>query len=159
MLLYSPNWLFIAPGTILTILGLIGFIFLLPQPLTLAGVTFDINTLLVSSTIILVGTQILFFGLIIKTYATTVGLWPGNKRWLNFIKGRPVEWGIGIGLFFILSGSGYLINAILFWHSADFGQLYYQDSLRAVIPAITGIGVGFQVLFSGFVLALLGLER
>ena len=44
-------------GTALTILGLMGFIFLLPQPLTLAGVTFDINTLLVSSTTILVGTE------------------------------------------------------------------------------------------------------
>ena len=159
MLLYSPNWLFIAPGAILTILGLIGFIFLLPQPLTLVGITFDINTLLVSSTTILVGTQILFFGLIIKTYATAVGLWPGNKRWKNFIKGRPIEWGIGIGLFFILAGSGYLINAILSWHSVGFGQLSYQESLRTVIPAVTGIGVGFQVLFSGFVLALLGLER
>lgn len=159
MLLYSPNWLFLAPGTVLIILGLIGFIFLLPQPLTLAGITFDLNTLLVSSTTILVGTQILFFGLIIKTHATTVGLWPGNKRWNNFVKGRPIEWGIGIGLFLILAGSGYIINAILSWHSVGFGQLSYQESLRTVIPAITGIGVGFQVLFSGFVLALLGLER
>jgi len=48
---------------------------------------------------------------------------------------------------------------VLKWKATGFGELSYQDSLRTVIPAVTGIGLGVQVVASGFVLAILDIEN
>jgi hypothetical protein len=161
MLLYSPVWLFVLPGLCLSLAGILGFMLLLPEPLTLFnGITFDLNTLLVSSSAILVGFQILGFGLFVKVYAVNTGMSPGESSWLKIFKHHhTVEWGIGIGFLLMAVGFTFLITAILEWKSAGFGQLSYQHSLRIVIPAVTGIGLGIQVVASGFVLAILGVDR
>lgn len=160
MLLYSPNWLFLIPGILLTVLGGLGFLILLPGPLKVGDVTFDLNSLLVSSVSLIMGFQTLAFALFVKTYAANTGLLPGPKpRLIRLIEGRPVEWGIGIGLLFILGGLTCLAKAVLAWQAVDFGPLPYQDSLRTVITSVTGLTLGLQTIFSGFVLAILGLER
>ena len=159
MLLYSPLWLFILPGLLLFLLGAFGFILLIAKSFTIGKVTFDLSSLLVSSTSLLVGFQVFGFGLFIKAYAVNAGLLPGKEVWLKLIRGRPVEWGIAIGATCILCGVGYLIYAILLWKSAGFGPMPYQTNLRMVIASITGIGLGIQVMFYGFALAILGLER
>ncbi len=160
MLLYSPNWLFMIPGLILAVLGAVGFLVLLPGPLLVpGGVTLDLNTLLVATMAMLVGTQILGFGLFAKAYAATEGLLPGAEGWLRVLKGRPVEWGILAGLVLVLAGLGDLGYATWVWQAAGFGPLSYQESLRMVIPAVTGIALGAQAMFFGFALGILGLEK
>lgn len=159
MLLYSPLWLFILPGLFLAVFGLIGFILLRSAPVKVGVITFDLNSLLVSSTAMVVGFQVLGFGMFIKAYAVNSGLLPGKNFWFQIVKGRPVEWGICIGLFFALVGTGSLIQEVLTWKSAGFGALSYQSSLRAVITAVTGIGLGIQAMVYGFALAIIGLER
>ncbi len=157
MLLYSPKWLFILPGLILTIFGILGFILFLSKPLTIGSISFDLNSLLVSSTAILTGFQILAFGLFVKVYAVYAGLLPGQENLLRIISSHSVEWGIVIGLVFLLAGVGLIFNMILEWKATGFGSLPYQDSLRTVILAITIIGLGIQAAFSGFALSILGL--
>jgi len=160
MLLYSPNWLFLIPGFLFTILGGLGFFILLPGPLRVGEVTFDLNSLLVSSVSLIMGFQTLAFALFVKTYAANTGLLPGPKPHLiKLVEGRSVEWGIGVGLLFIMGGLACLAKAMLAWQAADFGPLPYQDSLRTVITSVTGLTLGVQTIFSGFVLAILGLER
>ncbi len=159
MLLYSPLWLFILPGLFLATLGLSGFILLIFEPVKVGTVTFDLSSLLVSSSSLLVGFQIFGFGIFIKAYAIGAGLLPGREFWLKLTKGRPVEWGILSALMFILCGSGYLVYATLLWKSAGFGPMPYQTILRMVIASITGIGLGIQAMVYGFALAVLGLER
>jgi len=160
MLLYSPKWLFIVPGAILFLMGLIGSIILLPKPLTIfAGITLDLNTLLVSSTTMLVGFQIFSFGIFTKAYAVSNGLLPGREHWFKLINGKSVEIGIIIGFIIILVGVATLGYAVMGWKIANFGQISYQESLRKVIPAIICIGLGIQTVVSGFVLAILGLKR
>ncbi len=160
MLLYSPNWLFLIPGILLTVLGGLGFFILLPGPLKLGGITFDLNSLLVFSMSLIMGFQTLAFAFFVKTYAANTGLLPGPKpRLIRLIEGRPVEWGVGIGLLFILGGIACLVKALLAWHAVGFGPMPYQESLRTVITSVTGLTLGVQTIFSGFVLAILGLEH
>ena len=159
MLLYSPLWLFILPGLSLAVFGFIGFILLRYAPVKVGLVTFDLNSLLVSSTAMLVGFQVLCFGMFIKAYAVNSGLLPGKNFWFQIVKGQSVEWGICIGLLFALTGTGSLIQEILTWKSVGFGTLSYQSSLRAVITAVTEIGLGIQAMVYGFALAIIGLER
>ncbi|MCP4680740.1 MAG: glycosyltransferase family 2 protein [Desulfobacterales bacterium] len=159
MLLYSPKWLFILPGLVLAILGILGFILFLSKPVTIGSITFDLNSLLVSSTAILTGFQILAFGLFVKAYAVNAGLLPDRENRLNIIHSHPVEWGIAIGFVFVLAGLGIILNIILEWRAAGFGPLSYQDSLRTVILAVTIISLGIQAAVSGFALSILGLKR
>ena len=159
LLLYSPKWLFVLPGLLLTIAGASGFILLLPMPLTIRGVTFDLNSLLVSSVAMLTGFQVLAFGLFIKAYAVNIGLLPGKEYWHRLVNGCAVEWGIGIGLVLMVSGLGLLIHAILYWKAAGFGHLPYQISHRTVILAVTLISLGIQASVYGFALNILGLQR
>lgn len=158
MLLYSPDWLFILPGLLLALAGLLGFVILLPKPLIFTNIIFDLNSLIVSSTTFLVGFQIFSFGFIIKAYAVRKGLLPGKKCWTTLVKGNATEWGILVGIFITAIGIGILGNAILEWKAAGFGPLSYQGSLRRCILAITGIGLGIQIALYGFALNILGLE-
>lgn len=159
MLLFSPRWLFLYPGLLMFLAGAFGFALLTASPLTIGNVTFDTNTLLVCSVMITTGVQLLFFALFIQAYAIQMGLLAPDKR-IEFIFNHSlVEWGIAIGLVFLLSGVIYMGSAFLYWKSSDFGALSYPDSLRVVIPSITAIAVGIQCIFSGFALAVLGLSN
>lgn len=158
MLLYSPMWLFMIPGFILFLSGLTGFAVLLPAPLRIGTITFDLSSLMVFAAAILAGFQMLGFGLFVKAYAVHTGLLPHHVKWQRLVQGRPVEWGMAIGLFFMLFGAGLLFHAVQIWRSAGFGPLPYQNILRIVISATTAIGLGIQVMANGFALAVLGME-
>lgn len=138
--------------------GLIGFGILLPAPLRIGRVTFDLSSLLVCAAAILTGFQMLGFGLFVKAYAVHSGLFPHQERWRRLVQGKPVEWGIAIGLLFMLFGAGCLFHAVGIWKQAGFGPLPYQHILRIVISATTAIGLGIQVMVNGFALAVLGLD-
>ncbi len=159
MLLYSPNWLFILPGFLLMLTGIIGFGLLWSEPLAVKGVTFDLGSLIVANTAILLGMQILCFGILIKVYAINSGLWPESPHWLQFARGRPVEWGVVSGLLLFIAGLASLVYSVLIWQDAGFSALDYQASLRIIIPAVTLMTLGFQITFSGFAIAILGIER
>ncbi len=159
MLLYSPNWLFVIPGASITLLGLIGFLILLPGPLTLGGITFDLNSLLISSVTMILGYQTLAFALFVKIYAANSGLIPGKRSCLlRWIEGRSVEVGIMVGVVFMLAGIACLVANVLAWKEAGFGRLPVQESLRMTIVTVTALTLGIQTVFSGFVIAILGLK-
>ena len=57
---------------------------------------------------------------------------------------------IGLGLFLL---------AVNRWRRLDFGDLPYPEGLRFVIPAVTVITLGVQIIFSSFFLSVLGIRR
>lgn len=62
MLAYAPNWVFLAPGSLLTVLSALALAWLIPGPQTINGITFDINTMLVAAVGLLFGVQVVLFG-------------------------------------------------------------------------------------------------
>ncbi len=159
MLLFTPKWLFLIPGLVLSGLSATAFSILLWGPVTVGGVEFSTNTLLVSATGILVGFQVSFFGVYTKAYAVHEGLLPPDKRIETLLASHPIESGIVLGLLIFLAGLAYLIVAVLNWQEIGFGGLSYEKGLRIVIPAVTAIALGIQIIFSGFAFAILGLRR
>jgi glycosyltransferase involved in cell wall biosynthesis len=159
LLLFSPRWLFFIPGLVLLAVGLLGFLLLVRGPLTVGGVTFDTNTLLVCAMTLLVGTQAVFFSLQAKAYATSVGLMRPDPRIERLFGIAYLEISTALGVALMLIGVAYLFVATTVWQKTNFGPLSYSDSLRTVIPGVTAIALGAQVLFSGFALAVIGLFR
>ena len=159
MLLFSPRWLFLWPGLILLALGLAGCIALAGSAVTVGRVVFDANTLLVSAMMLIVGFQVTFFALAIRSYCFSTGLLPASKSLSRILRLFTLERGIVMGALSIVAGAAFLIAAVLKWKHAGFGQLSYPESLRLVIPAITLTTLGVQVVFSSFFLSILTLER
>jgi len=60
----------------------------------------------------------------------------------------------GVGLLLALAGAGLLAFGIFVWNQVGFGQLSYPGSLRIVIPAVTLIMLGMQIIFTSFLISM-----
>jgi len=48
---------------------------------------------------------------------------------------------------------------VLYWNGRRFGQLNYEHSLRLMIPSVTALIVGWQVILGTFFLSILGIKH
>ena len=159
LLLFSPRWLFFVPGfTLFALGGLFGAI-LTWTPLRVGGVMFDTNTLLVCSMSLLIGFQLMFFGVFAKAFAVRQMLVPEEKHIRRFLELANLEAGLIAGLVVFLIGFVLLLFDVMNWRYHNFGQLSYPDSMRITIPSVTLIMLGLQTIFSGFFLSILGLKK
>jgi glycosyltransferase involved in cell wall biosynthesis len=157
-LVFSPRWLFLAPGIVLALLGLAGYAVALPG-LKIGGVTFDAHTLLFSSLAILMGYQSVLFAIYAKTFAINEGLLPKDPRVDRFFKMIYLERGLAIGALAFLAGLILLGAAVLQWKSVHFGRLDYAVTMRWVIPGATLTALGFQTVLSSFFVSILGMKH
>jgi len=160
MLLYSPTWLFLVPGVLFLLVGMVFSARLQMGPWKIGPFGFDTNTMLVCSMLQVVGLQIFFFGMFARVFAVSEGLLPDNSGPISkLFTYFSLERGIVFGLAILLIGVIKLVQAVLYWKAAQFGAISYPESLRQVIPAVTLIMMGVQVIFSSFFLSILSLPR
>lgn len=157
-LMYSPRWLFLIPGAVLILLGLIGYLLAMPA-VRVRGVTFDAHTLLFASLAILCGYQSVLFAVFTKTFAITEGLMPEDPRLKRLFEIVNLEKGLTIGAGALLLGLVLLAGAVNQWREADFGPLDYAQTMRWVIPGVTLSALGFQTVLSSFFISILGMRR
>jgi len=157
LLLYCPRWLYYYPGLMLLLLGLGLFVWLLPGVRTVAGVSFDVHTLVCASGFTLLGFQALTFGMFARVFAAAEGLHPRQSQ--PALYGFYVEKGIFLGLLLILGGIGSALAALEIWRETGYGPLEPSTTLRLVILAVTLAGLGGHAILSGFFLGLLDLGR
>lgn len=157
-LLLSPRWLFLQPGMLLILLGVLGYALAMPRA-RIFGATLDVHTLLFASLAIICGYQSVLFAVITKVFATEEGLLPRDARLDRLYPVVNLEKGVGIGALAMLAGIALLVAAILQWRAARFGNLDYERTMRWVIPGVTLTALGFQTILSSFFLSILGLRR
>jgi glycosyltransferase involved in cell wall biosynthesis len=159
LLLYSPRWLFLYPGLLLMLAGLVVGIWLMPDPRTIGGVTFDVQTLLFAALVFIVGFQAVQFWLFSKVFAISEGLLPDDPRLARVFRVITLETGMIAGGVLVVAGMAGATYAFVHWGAADFGDLNPQESLRVAIPSVTAIAVGIQTVLGSFFLSILGLKR
>jgi len=157
-LMYCPRWLFVAPGALLILLGLLGYALAMPG-LQLWGVTFDAHTLLFASLSILCGYQSILFAIFTKTFAISEGMMPENVYINKFFQVINLERGLVIAGGALLTGVTLLVAALNKWRLVDFGHLDYAETMRLVVPGVTLTALGFQTVFSSFFVSILGTHR
>ena len=158
MLIYSPRWLFLAPGLAMAALGLVATLFLCWAPRELFGIAFDVGTLLVSSMALIVGVQLVGFACFTKVFAIAEGLLPEDRQFSKVFRLLTLEKGVAIGVLTFILGFGLLFRALSVWQAARFGMISYADNLRMLTPAVTAIVVGLQIISSSFFMSVLGLN-
>ncbi|HSG81303.1 MAG TPA: glycosyltransferase family 2 protein [Gemmatimonadota bacterium] len=159
LLLFSPRWLFLYPGTALMVIGLASMIWLLPAPRTIGSVGFDVNTLVYSGAAIILGFQAVVFSVFAKIFAIGVGLLPEDARLDRLKDIFSLEIGIIVGLLLFGVGFAGAAYAVGLWGSASFGELDPSVSLRIVAPSATALVLGLQIVFSSFFINVLGLKH
>jgi len=154
----TPRWLFLVPGLLLILLGMVGYAIAMPA-LTLNGVTFDAHTLLFASLAILCGYQSIVFAIFTKTFAISEGLLPEDPRMNRFFDLVNLERGLIFSAFVLTVGVVLLLLAFNQWRLTDFGRLDYPQTMRLVVPGATLTALGFQTVLSSFFISILGMRR
>ena len=159
MLLYSPRWLFLLPGTALFIVSLLLALWLLPGGRRIGTAVLDIHTLLVAAFLAIAAYQIVIFALFTKMFAVSEGFHGPHTHLTRVPPWLRLEAGVVLGLLLIAAGAAWLFGAWWGWRSVGFGQLDPRVTMRQVIPAGALLTFGVQTIFASFFLSILGLKR
>lgn len=162
LLIFSPRWLFLIPGTVAFVLGLIGSIFISFGTLVVGSVGFDVSSQIYFAALAVVGYQSALFALLTKIYAQHEGFRiPRSRNFERLEKRISLESGalVGLALFIV----GLVIAAIQFssWAGAGFGPLDAAATARVAIPASLFMMLGAQTIMAGMFLGVLsvGVQR
>jgi hypothetical protein len=156
MLFYSPTYLFLWPGLLITLTGLFFLFALLPGPLKVGRMTFDIHYMVFGGTLAILGSWILILGLMAKTYAYVEDYEVQDRLTSFFLKIFTLERGISLGSVLFLIGLGIGFYIFLKWATSGFGAL---AEVRSGLLALTLTVIGTQIFFSSFFISILLLKK
>lgn len=157
LLMHSPNWLFLYPGFLSFVIGLLISAKIVINPIIVNNVRFDVNTLVYSAVATIAGFQLILFYVLTKKYATLTKFIPITKIDKYLIK-FTMNRGIFIGAILFLIGLIGSIVAICIWSNAGFGNLESSKMLRLTIPMLILFVCGIQLMFSSFFLGILEIK-
>jgi glycosyltransferase involved in cell wall biosynthesis len=154
LLLHSPNHLFILPGALMSALGALISLLVLAH-VNVLGRQWDLHTLIAGSLLLIIGAQIVSLGLCAHAYATY--LMDERDPWFDRMRTRlQLEHGLLLGAGLALAGVAIIAGIALQWIASGFGSLSQE---RTAIAGATLLVLGLQVIFSSFLLSILGLRR
>jgi glycosyltransferase involved in cell wall biosynthesis len=157
MLMYSPTHLYLWPGSLLMLLGVLILGVLAIGPLSLGSLFFGFHWMFVGSLLTVLGFQIINLGLFARFYSLTSHFDEGRDRiaeWL--LEHFDLESGIVLGG--SLFGLGILFDLVvlLTWLSGNFQS---PVAVRLSIVALTLSILGAQTIFSAFFLSMMTIKR
>ena len=158
MLLFSPNWLFLYPGVLLMLAGIMLGGALMASTVTVGGLRLSVGTLIYCAMMIEVGFQGLWFALLSRAYAVQEGLVPASERMRRIDKAVTLEGGLLAGLALLAVGFVLFLRAFSLWSGARFGVLNVDEIARICIGSALAISLGFEVMFSSLLLSTLRLN-
>ena len=157
MLLFSPRWLFLIPGTVLFLGSLIAYVALLAGTVRIGSVAFDIHTMFLAQAGLIVGFSTAVLAVVVRIFAAREGLL-AERAWLERLRKSPIlELGVLAGVAMLLGGAYVAIDLLATWGAADFGQLEYGSLLRSVSLSATLLTVGGLTIVFALILGFLAL--
>ena len=154
ILLRAPTLLFLIPGFILFMLGML-LVFLIWNPFTLWATWLGIHSMIAGCLLAIVGYQIIFLGLFAKVYGVHHGL-KKRDRITEFIsRNITLARGGTAGLAIFLAGFIYTWYLLLKWIESGYTNLpvFDQD-----IAGLTLLVIGLETIFYSFFLSVIGGE-
>jgi glycosyltransferase involved in cell wall biosynthesis len=156
MLLFSPTYLFLIPGGLSMLLGLLPLITLGWGPLTVDGLRFDIHYMVLGSLLTILGFQIIVTGFFAKAYSHAARLYASDRTLEVLSRYFNLERGLVLGTLLFLLGFAIDASILVRWLRSGMGSL---DAVRPALQASTLMIIGAQTAFSSFFLSMLALPR
>jgi glycosyltransferase involved in cell wall biosynthesis len=154
LLVHSPTHLFIVPGAVMLLIGLLVAGISLTQ-VPIFGRQWNLHTLVGGELLCVVGVQIVALGLCAHAYGTY--FMAEKDPWFDRMRARyRLEHGLMLGGAIVFAGvvAGAIIVGI--WIDRGFGALSEE---RLAVTAAALVIIGLQIFFSSFLLSILGLRR
>ena len=155
LLMHSPKWLFLYPSLFLIAAGIVLGALIMVEPLHMLGIHWDINTLLYSAAMVLIGVNLFFFHVSTKVYAIHAKFIKSDKNVYAFLNANNC---LKIGLFLIVLGIALSVAAVVLLGRTSFGELAPEKMMRITIPAAACIIIGMQGMFFGFLIDILRID-
>lgn len=155
LLSFAPHWLFYYPGVAIFCIGLTLFTALLFGPVTVAGVTFDIASLILASAAIITGAQMVFFYGLARLFAVRFGLLPVSERFARLRSRITVDNACIAGGLMLAIAIGATLWAVGAWGATGFGDLDASRIARPSSLAVVAASLGVQTITFGFLWGIL----
>lgn len=154
LLMMSPRWLMLYPGACLIAAGAAAELLILHGPVVIRGVGFDIHTMLYAAGATVLGVQLVLFSLVARTVGVLKNLLPLTPRLAGFLRIFTLERGILLGL--TLGASGFALAAYsVVLATAHLGAIDPLRMMRVIIPSVTLILAGAEIVFASFLLGFI----
>ena len=158
MLLFSPRWLFLYPGLLMMLGGLVIGAALLRGQLNFGRIHLDVHTLLFAALSVQIGFQAVSFAGLSKFFAIRAGLRLPEAAFEVWWRKVTLETGLVIGALIALAGLLLWGAAFWSWRESGYGPLQPAETLRWVIPGGLGLALGSQMILTSFFLGVLRLD-
>jgi glycosyltransferase involved in cell wall biosynthesis len=152
LLMHCPNWLFLYPGIVIVLIGLVFGVMIEASAVNFFGAMLDINTLLYCAVMVIVGFNLISFHAYAKVYAINAKFIRVKKTFAEKIDADSCALA---GIFSVFIGTAITVVALILWGREGFGALNPETFMRITIPSATFISVGVQLVFSGFFIDIL----
>lgn len=159
LLTFAPKWLFVYPGLMLAGAGGLGVAALAITPIDVGGVELGVTTLLFAAMAVLLGSQLIGFGILARLHGIATGMWPAGPVIGSFRKRFTLELGCLAGGGLLILGLGGAVALFLRWAGSDFGGTNPAEFMRGAIPAMLATCLGLQTVFTSFLIGLLDQSR
>jgi glycosyltransferase involved in cell wall biosynthesis len=159
LLMFAPRWLFLYPGLIALILGVVLSAVLIFTPIVVGGVGFDVSSLLYTSALGVIGYQSVLFWWLTKLYATREGFLPASDSYRKLSDAWTLERGVLLGVALFLLGFIWSIVQVVGWSNVEFGGLDARTAIRGAAPSAVLMIVGFQTILMSFFAGILTIPR
>jgi glycosyltransferase involved in cell wall biosynthesis len=158
LLMFSPRWLFLYPGLALLTFGIVGVAALFRGPLMISpGLGFDDHTFLVAAIAILVGVQVVSFGVIARHFAAANALLPQSRPLAALLSVVSLERGLIFAAGIVGVGVAGAAWSLWQWSLVDFGPLTAPVVMRVLTFALVLIAIGCQLAFTLFLFGIIDL--
>jgi glycosyltransferase involved in cell wall biosynthesis len=157
-LMCTPRQLYMIPGLLFVLVGLVGYALALPAT-KIGPATLGAHTLLFASLSIICGYQAILFSVFAQTFAMAEHLIPEDPVMMRAFKLINLERGLLASFLAMAAGFVLLVAAVMQWRAVDYGPLDYARTMRYVIPGATLTALGFQTFLSSFFISILGMTR
>ncbi|NIJ21841.1 hypothetical protein FHS95_003552 [Sphingomonas naasensis] len=155
LLTYAPRYLFLYPGLALAVPGTLGVGVLSTGSVGIAGIELSATTMLFAAMAVLLGSQLIGFGVVARLYGVASNLWPSSASVERFRTRFSVERGCIFGGLLVALGLGGTGAALVQWGDAGFGAMEPVQLMRLAIPAMLATVLGLQTIFTSFLIGLI----
>lgn len=145
MMLFSPKWLFLWPGALIMLIGILGLAALRTESVMVGSIGFDVHTMLFCSAATVMGFQAFQWGWLLEWMAIEANMKPeknGIKLWLS--RKITLEYALLVGLLLLILGIVWAWGLLSMWAEKEFGAIENSNMMREVILANTIMLVGLQ---------------
>ncbi|MFC5930741.1 glycosyltransferase family 2 protein [Cryobacterium melibiosiphilum] len=156
LMIFSPRWLFLIPGTAAFAIGIAGVVLLGFGPLVIGRIGFTYSSQLYLAALAVVGYQSVLFAILTKIYAQHEGFRiPRSRSFERLEKRISLESSALVGLGLFLLGLAIAVVQLVGWATQGFGALDVEGTLRVAIPAALLMMLGSQTIMGGLFLGVL----